>query len=82
MVTFYMERHYDNEHSFSITGTSWAPFPLMYYSEGNGLWQSYLLHCIARLFLEVTFKKYATENICDNLYQSSFLRCIAERYGK
>lgn len=82
MVTFCVERHYDNEHSFSITSTSWAPFPLMYFSEGNGLWQSYLLHCIAGLFLEVTFKKSARENICENLYQSSFLQCIIGCYGK
>lgn len=57
MVTFCVERHYDNECSFSITSTSWAPFPLMYFTEGNGLWQSYLLHCIAGLFLEITWKK-------------------------
>lgn len=67
-----VERHYDNERSLSITSTSWAPFPLMYFSEGNSLWQSYLLHCIAGLFLEVTFKNSATENICDDLYQSHF----------
>ncbi len=82
MVTFCVERHYDNEHSFSITSTSWAPFPLMCFSEGNSLWQSYLLHCIAGLFLEVTFKKSATENICENLYQSSFPQCIIGCYGK
>lgn len=26
MVTFCVERHYDNEHSLSIAITSWAPF--------------------------------------------------------
>lgn len=55
IVTFRVEHHYDNEHSFSIIGTSWAPFPLMYFSEGNGLWQFYLLHCMAGLFLENHF---------------------------
>lgn len=82
MVTFSAERHYDNEHSFSITSTSWAPFPLMYFSECNSLWQSYLLHCIAGLFLEIAFKKFATEDICDDLYQSSFPQCIVGCYGK
>lgn len=57
MVTFCVERHYDNEQSFSIISTSRATFPLMYFSKGNALWQSYLLHCTAGLFLEVTFKK-------------------------
>lgn len=62
MVTFCVQRHYDNEHAFSITNTSWAPFLLMYFSEGNGRWQSYLLHCIAGLFLEVRNKTSATGN--------------------
>lgn len=57
IVTFCVAHHYDNEHWFSITSTSWAPFPLIYFSEGNGLWQSYLLHCIAGLFLEVSWNK-------------------------
>lgn len=82
IVTFCVEHHYDNEHSFSIISTSWAPFPLMYFSEGNGLWQFYLFHCMAGLFLENHFKKSAMENICDNLYQSCFLQCIAGCYGK
>ncbi len=72
MVTFSAERHYDNEHSFSITSNSRAPFPLKYFSESNGLWQSYLLHCMVGLFLEVTLKKTDTEDIRDNLYQSNF----------
>lgn len=37
IVAFCVERHYDNEHSFAIISTSWAPFPLMYFSKGNGL---------------------------------------------
>lgn len=56
MVTFCVERHYDNEQSFSIISTSRANFPLMYFSKGNALWQSYLLHCTAGLFLE--FREY------------------------
>ena len=56
-LAFCVKRHYDNEHSLPVTGTSWASFPLMYFREGNGLWQSYLLLCIAGLFREVTLKK-------------------------
>lgn len=41
--------------SFSIISTSWAPFPLMCFSEGNHLWQFYLFHCMAGLFLENHF---------------------------
>lgn len=83
MVTFCVERHYDNEQSFSIISTSRATFPLMYFSKGNALWQSYLLHCTAGLFLEVTFKKKSSsENICANLYQSNFPQCIIGCYGK
>lgn len=83
MVTFCVERHYDNEQSFSIISTSRATFPLMYFSKGNALWQSYLLHCTAGLFLEVTLKKKSSsENICANLYQSNFPQCIIGCYGK
>ena len=81
-VTFCVEHHYDNERAFSITGTLWVPFLLMYFCEGNGRWQSYLLHCIAGLFLEVWNKKSATGNICGNLYQSSFPQCVIGCYGK
>lgn len=57
IVAFSVEHHYDNEHSFPIIGTSRVTFPLMYTYEGNTLWQFYLLHCMARLFLENRFYK-------------------------
>lgn len=57
IVTLCVGDHYDNEHSFSIIITSWAPFPFMQCSEGNMLWQFYLLHCMTGLFLENHFLK-------------------------
>lgn len=78
IVTFRVERHYDNKRSFSVTSTSWSPVRSFCFAEANGLWQSFL-RCIAGLFLEVTVESSA---LLRNPCQSSFPQCATGCYGK